>query len=57
MIVMARDDSLFHKCLDVLFDVRNLGRKSGPNLGDDFFHKMDVLELLASLHDTHNNGL
>lgn len=53
----ALDVILLHKCLDVLFDVGDLGREPGLHLLNHFLHELHMLHLLARLHDTNNRRL
>ena len=51
------DIILLHKSLDVLLDIRNLGREAGLDLLDHFLDELYVLHLLARLHDTDDRRL
>ena len=55
--VHSLDVVLLHERFDVLFDIRDLGREARLDLLDDLLHKLNVLHLLARLHDAHNGRL
>ncbi len=47
----------FHESVDILLDIGNFRRESVSDLIDHLFNKMNMFELLASLHDADNDGL
>ena len=57
IVIKSLDVVLLHQRIDILLDIRDLRRESVLDLGDDFFDEVNVLELLATFHDTNNNGL
>lgn len=57
IIVQPLNIVLLHQRIDVLLDISDLRRKSVADLIDDFFDEVDVLEFLATFHDTHDDSL
>src|SRR6202000_3293669 len=57
IVIESLNVILLHESINILLDVGDLGREPASNLVDDFLDEVDVLELLATLHDTDNNGL
>jgi hypothetical protein len=57
VVLQALDVILLHEGIDILLDIGNLGWEAMLDLGDDFFDEVDMLELLAALHDSDNDGL
>ena len=57
VVLQALDVIFLHEGIDILLDIGNLGWEAMFDLGDDFFDEVDVLELLAALHDADNDGL
>ena len=57
VILKSLNVVLLHQSIDILLDVGDLGRESTSDLVDDFFDKVNMLELLATLHDSHDDGL
>lgn len=51
------DVVLLHESFDVLLDIGDLGGEAGLHLLDDLLNKLDVLHLLARLHDADDGGL
>lgn len=57
VVVKTLDVVLLHQRVDVLLDIGNLRRETVADLVDDLFDELDVSQLLATLHDTHNDSL
>ena len=57
IIIKTLDVVLLHQSINVLLDIGNLGWKPSLDLVDDLFHELDVLELLAALHDANDDSL
>lgn len=55
--VQTLDIILLHEGLDILLDIRDLGREARLDLLDDFLDELDVFHLLAGFHDAHDGGL
>jgi hypothetical protein len=57
VVIQTLDIVLLHEGFDILLDIGNLGREAGLDLLDNLLHELDVLHLLARLHDADNGGL
>ena len=57
VIVKTLDIVLLHECINVLLDIGDLWRESVADLVDDLFDEVDMLELLATLHNTNDHSL
>ena len=57
VVIKTLDVVFLHQRIDVLLDISNLGREAVADLVDHLFDQVNVLELLAALHDTHDDSL
>lgn len=57
VVVKSLNIILLHQGVDVLLDVGYLWRETIAYLIDDFLDEVDVLELLATFHDSDDHGL